>query len=106
MIEPEIKIFYIFKDPFFNSTTNLAFISVCVFDHLFDPLSIKLFEIYVQIWTLWVKAHLKKYFQANRTRIFLIFKDPFFNSATYLALMSVCVFDHFFGSVSIKLFEI
>ena len=59
---PELKIFFIFKIPFFNSTTYLPFKSVCVFDQLFQPLSIKLFQIEAQIWNSWVKANLIKLF--------------------------------------------
>ena len=102
------KDFFYFQGPFFNSTTYLAFMSVCVFDHFFDPLPIKLFKIYAQIWTPWVKADLMKHCQSDRIRNkdFFYFQGPFFNSTTYLAFMSVCVFDHFFDPLPIKLFQI
>jgi hypothetical protein len=41
---PEMKK-KILKTPFLILLPTLAFMSVCVFDHLFDPLSIMLFKI-------------------------------------------------------------
>ena len=81
----------------FNSTTYLA-LSICVFDQLFHPLPIKLFQIYAQFWTPWahvevIKLFVKWWVQKLKKNIIGVTS---FNSTTYLAFhVGLCVWSTF-----------